>query len=346
MPQPKKPRKTFQLAVVGTDSLRGQEIRNILSQKKFPPFEIAFFDPGVEEEYSKLTQFKKEPMVIRSLAEDSLDGKDLVFLATDAETARPIRERAGRGKFRAIDLHETFNEDPAVPLLVAGVNDGLLDEACPPFIATPHPAAVILAHLFHRLIPVYGMDRAVSFVLQPVSAFDDAGIQELAGQSVALLSGAEPKKKVFSQQIAFNMLSRAQAGEDARLCGAEPGIVSEIRRIVGRPRLPLVLSIVQAPVFHTYSMMTYVELSREAALDELEALFSGSPVFARSAAGEPCPASSITVSGKDEIFVGRIKGEEENPRAFWFWLVADNLTRGSALNATELARKILEKKTV
>jgi aspartate-semialdehyde dehydrogenase len=341
MPKPRTPKKTFKLAVVGTDSLRGQEIKNILSDKKFPAFEIEFFDPDVTEEYSKLTQFKKEPMVIRGLAEESLDGKDLVFLATEPETSRPLRQKALQGRFRAIDLHDTYNADPDVPLLVAGVNDGLLEKTLPAFIATPHPAAVVLAHFFHRLIPAFGVARAVSFVLQPVSAFDDAGIQELASQSVALLSGASPKKKVFGEQIAFNILSHTEKANEEGICATEPRIVAEVRRVVGRPDLSLVLSIIQAPVFHTYSLMTYLELGAEASPGVLADTLAASPVFKVAKNFEVCTASAITVSGKDEIFVGRIKGEAENSRAFWVWLVADNLTRGSALNAYELARKIL-----
>jgi aspartate-semialdehyde dehydrogenase len=342
MPKPKTPKKTFKLAVVGTDSLRGQEIKNILSEKKFPPFDIAFYDSDVKEEYSKLTQFKKEPMVIRALLEDSLDGMDLVFLATDPETARPLRDRAARGKFRAIDLHGSFNADEEIPLLVAGVNDDLLVGSAPPsFVTTPHPAAVMLAHFFHRLIPAFGVAKAVSFILQPVSAFDDDGIQELASQSVALLSGSSPKKKVFGEQIAFNILSQIETADDAGVCAAEPMIVAEVRRVVGRPELPLRLSIIQAPVFHTYSLMTYVELAKDASRSALAETLAASSVFKVAESGAACPASAITVSGKDEIFVGRIKSEAENPRAFWVWLVADNLTRGSALNAFELARKIL-----
>ncbi|MBM3310199.1 MAG: hypothetical protein FJY80_01695 [Candidatus Aminicenantes bacterium] len=345
MPKAKTPKKTFQLAVVGTDSLRGQEIKNILSDKKFPSFEISFFDPDVKEEYSKLTQFKKEPMVIQGLAENSLDGKDLVFLSTDPATAQSLRDKAAQGRFRAIDLNETFNADEAVPLVVAGVNDGLLDGDAPAFVATPHPAAVILAHLFHRLVPAFGVSAAVSFVLQPVSAFEDSGIQELASQSVALLSGAEPKKKIFCEQIAFNILSQAEGAEGGCPSAAESRIVAEIRRVVGLPGLRLVLAVIQAPVFHTYSLMTYLELSRDASPGEVESALAESPVFKVTLAGESCPASAITVSGKDEIYVGRISAEAENPRGYWVWLVADNLTRGSALNAFELARKVLGAKS-
>jgi len=344
MPKPKNkiPKKTFKLALVGTDSLRGQEIKNILSEKKLPAFEIEFFDPDIKEEYSKLTQFKKEPMVVRALTEDSLDGADLVFLATNAETTRSLRDRAAAKHLRVIDLHDTFSDQTDVPLIVSGVNDSLLADSPPAFLATPHPAAVFLSHFFHLLLPALGVTKAVSFILQPVSAFDDAGIQELASQGVALVSGAAPKKKVFCEQIAFNILSHTDKIDADGLSATEKRIAEEVRRILERPGLPLFLSVVQAPVFHTYSLMTYCELDRDAELGVLDELFAASPVFKLTDYREECTASAITVSGKDEIFVGRIKREAANPRAIWVWLVADNLTRGSALNAFEIARTLLE----
>ena len=328
------------LALVGTDSLRGQEIKNILAQKKFPAFEIELFDPDVKEDYSKLTQFKKEPMVVHGLKPDSLDGKDLVFLASDAETDASLGRMAEEGQFKAIDLSETFNAREDVPLLVSGVNEDLLKSGIPRLVANPNAVTIILSSLFHRIVPRFGMKRAVAFVLRPVSAFDDSGIQELASQSVALLNSNIPKTKVFKEQIAFNILSHTENPDEDGFCAPERRLVSEIRRVLGRPEFPLVLSVIQAPVFHTYSVMTYIELKDEAEIADIEALLKSAP-FKMTPFRTSCEATPLKVSGKDEIYVGQIKREPDNPRAFWIWLVADNLTRGAALNAFDLARKIL-----
>jgi len=206
-----KTKSKHRLALVGTDSLRGQEIKNILAQKKLPAFDIELFDPDVKENFSKLTQFKKEPMVVHRLEPGALEGKDLVFLAADAKTSKEMGKLAEAGRFKAIDLSETFNDREDVPLLVSGVNDDSLKTAIPPLLANPHAVTIILASLFHRIIPKFGLKRAVSFVLRPVSAFDDPGIQELASQSVALLNSSVPKTKVFKEQIAFNILSHTDA---------------------------------------------------------------------------------------------------------------------------------------
>jgi aspartate-semialdehyde dehydrogenase len=339
-----KAKKRLKLALVGTDSLRGQEIKNVLSRKKLGAFDLEFFDPEVTEEYSKLTEFKKEPKVIHGLGNNPFSGIDLVFLASDRETNLALGRKALEQGSPAIDLSETFNDREDIPLIVAGINDGDLVTKKIRLVANPHPVTIILSHLFHLLESRFGIAKAVAFVLQPASAFNDAGIQELAGQSVALLNGAAPKKKLFSEQVAFNILSRFEAPDADGFCSSERRIVTEIKRVLRKPSFPLSLSVVQAPVFHTYSLMTYLELERDAEIASLEALFRDEEPFKMTPRGESCPASSITVSGKDEIFVGQIKKEALSPRAFWIWLVADNLTRGSALNAFDIANKILQRR--
>jgi aspartate-semialdehyde dehydrogenase len=335
-------KKKFKLALIGTDSLRGREIKNTLGQKKIGAFDLEFYDPEVQEEFSKLTEFKKAPKVIHGPGRDFLKGTDLVFLASDPETNRTIGLRALEQGFRAIDLGEVFNERQDVPLLVAGVNDDDLDPAQCRLIANPHPVTIILSHLFHLARGAFGMARAAVFVLQPASAFDNPGIQELAAQSVALLNGAVPKKKVVKEQMAFNILSHTETPAADGSCPSEQRIVAEIRRVLGRPSFPLSLSIIQAPVFHTYSLMVHLELARDADITAFETTFRKDAAFKLTEFRKSCSASSITVSGKDEIFVGRIKKEESGPRTFWVWLVADNVTCGSAVNAVEIAKKILK----
>ena len=335
-------KKKFKLALIGTDSLRGREIKNALGQKKIGPFDLEFFDPEVEEEFSKLTEFRKEPKVIHGTAGDFLEGMDLVFLASEPETNRTLGLRALEQGRLAIDLDEVFNEREDIPLVVAGVNDGDLDPVRTPLVANPHPVTIILSHLFHLVLPGFGIARAAAFVLQPASALDNPGIQELAAQSVSLLNGAAPKKKVVKEQMAFNILSHTGPLEADGSCPNERRIVAEVRRVLRRPSLPLSLSIIQVPVFHTYSIMVHLELERDADIAAFETLFRRAAPFKLTEFRESCSASPITVSGKDEIFVGRIKKEDSGPRTFWVWLVADNATRGSAVNAVELAKKLLK----
>jgi aspartate-semialdehyde dehydrogenase len=211
----------LKLALIGGDTLRGREFKDVLSRSDWETIDLEFYDPDVEEDYAKLTDFREEPRVVHAARPEDFAGKDLVFLAGSREGSRKIGKQGAKHKFRALDLSEAFNDDPAVPLVVAGVNDHLLAGKKTRLVANPHPVAVFLSHLFHLIIPEFGLAKAVSFVLQPVSAFDDPGIQELASQSAALLSGADPEKKIFKEQIAFNILSHTEKPDEHGFCTAE-----------------------------------------------------------------------------------------------------------------------------
>jgi aspartate-semialdehyde dehydrogenase len=336
--------KKFRVALVGTNSLRGKEIKANLSVKKFPLTHIEFFDPDVEEEYSKLTDFQNEPQVIHHPRPEAFEDLDLVFLAADKETNRSIGRLAAEKKFQAIDLGETFSSDNDIPLIVVGVNDGVLATKRFPLIANPHPVTIILSSLLHDLILNFGLTKGVAFVLQPVSAFDHSGIEELASQSAALLSGASLQKGTFKDQVAFNILSHTEAPDANGFSCGERQAIAEIKRVLGRPDLPISLSIIQAPVFHTFSIMAYVELTKKTGIRDLESMYKRSPLFKISSPSASCPVSSISVAGKEQIFIGQIKKEEAFPSAFWIWTVTDNLTRGSVLNALEIARILFARK--
>ncbi|MBM3304992.1 MAG: hypothetical protein FJY79_03460 [Candidatus Aminicenantes bacterium] len=334
--EPRKPR----LALVGPDSLKGREILSVLAAKKFPLASIEFYDPEVEQEYSKLGQFGDEPRVVHALTPAILEGLDLVFLAGDAETNRTYGRLAAEKKYLAFDLEETFNADPGVPLVVAGVNDGTLRKSRPPLIANPNPATIMLTHLLKTLRDGFGLSRALAFILEPVSAYAEAGIQELADQSFALLGSSAMRKKVFPAQVAFNLLPRMAKPEPNGFSSLENRVLAECRRVLGPADVPLSLTILLAPVFHTFSIMSYVELGREARVADLGACFKKNDVFRLSPASGQDVVSPVTVAGKDRIFMGRVKKDGLNPRGFWIWTVADNLTLGSAINAYGVARAL------
>lgn len=333
-------KKKLNLALIGTDSMRGQEIKDVLSQRRFPLEKIDFFDPDVEEEYSKLTDFQGEPKVIHRLGEESLKSSDLVFLAADKAINRKYAKLAQRQKYKAIDLSETFNSEKEIPVIVAGINDEIILKDKPDIIANPHPVTVILSHIFYLILKKFGLSKAVTFVLQPVSAFDQSGIEELANQSVALLNSVSLSKKVFKAQVAFNLLSHTEPMDKNGFSAVEKQIVDETKRILEGWNFPLTLSIIQAPVFHGYSIMTYLELKEKANIQPLKDLFKKSPYFKLVSPSLDSPASCVSVAGKDKIFIGQIKKERTLPNSFWIWTVADNLTRGSALNAYEIAEKV------
>ncbi len=325
-------------ALVGSESLRGREMKSVLCVKRFPLQSLELYDPDVVEEFSKLTQFGDEPKVVHHLERKALAGVDLVFLASDARTNEEYGQAAKASGYRALDLAETFNAREDVPLVVAGVNEAALRVKGLPLIANPSPVTIVLAHLLHALAPL-DPKKSVAAVLEPASAFEEAGIQELADQSFAMLNGSAMPKKVFREPVAFNLLSRTEkAGRDG-FSAREARITAECRRVLAPLEVPLSLSIVLVPVFHTYSVMAYVELGKTAALADVAAALRADPAISVASGGAGV-VSAANVAGKDKIFVGQIKKAGAPPGGFWVWAVADNLTVGSALNAYEIARSL------
>jgi aspartate-semialdehyde dehydrogenase len=338
---PAKPRRSRKprLALIGSDTLRGKEILAVLTAKKFALASLELFDPDVEEEYSKLGQFRGEAKVVHGLSPAALEGLDLVFLAADEKTNLRYGRLARTKDYLAVDLAETFNADPKVPLVVAGVNEAVLRRAIVPLVANPHPATIMLTHLLAALRSAFGVEQAVAVVLEPVSACAEEGIQELAEQSYAMLGSSAMSKKVFPDQVAFNLLARAGKPDPNGFSALENRVTREITRVLGPAEVPLALSIVLAPVFHTYSIMTHVELGRDVAAAEIEAGLRADPVFHVAASGE-AGATPAGVAGKDHIHLGPIRKDPVLPRGFWIWAVADNLTVGSSLNAYGIARAL------
>lgn len=334
-------KKGYRFAIVGSDTFRGKELASLLDRRNIPISSMEFYDPEIDEEFSKLTQFRSEPKVVHHLDESVFEETDLVFLAAEPKTNRNLGPIAIQRKSRVIDLSETFNKDRKVPLVVSGVNDIILQNKKLAIIANPHPVTIFLSHLCHLLKSRFGLEEMDATVLQPVSAFSDTGIEELANQCFDVLRGSRIEKKVFKTQIAFNLLSQMDEINSDGLTAIEEQLISELKRVFSGSDFRLALSLIQAPVFHTYSIMTRCVLEKEAAIRDLEALFKKAAYFEMGTSVPSCPTSSVAVAGKEHICVGRIKKDDSFPKSFWIWIVADNLTRGSAINAVEIAEKIL-----
>jgi len=219
------------LALVGSDTFRGKELTSLLGKRKISISRMEFFDPGIEQEFSKLTQFRGEPKVVQHLDETAFGGTDLVFLAADPKTNRKFGPIASKKKTWVIDLSEAFNRIRKVPLVVAGVNEHILRTKKHCIVANPHPVTIFLSHLFHLLQDGFGLEEADATVLQPVSAFADPGIEELANQCFDVLRGSQIEKSVFQTQIAFNLLSQTEEVDSNGATATEEQLISELKRI-------------------------------------------------------------------------------------------------------------------
>lgn len=328
------------LALLGTDSLRGKEIKRVLEDKPIPSSHIEFFDTDVENEYSKLTQFQGEPKLITAVTEKALSGIDLLFLASEKKTNQKFGRLAAQAESVVIDLEESFSNDKKVPVVVAGVNADIVLSAKPRLISNPNPVTIFLSHLFYAIQKKAAISQAVVTIMQPVSVFGEAGIQELADQSVGMLGGTSLSKKIFKSQIAFNLIAQVSPTNKQGFSPTERQILRETREVMGNPDFPLSLSLIQVPVFHSYSLMLYIELAQGLTLTELEDGLQASSQIEIYSSARSHQASAVSVSGQEKIYVGQLKQDKKRPHAFWIWAAADNLILGSALNGYEIARAV------
>ena len=332
-------RRDINLAIIGTFSLKGRELKNTLENKNLPIKKIRFLDPEVKEEYSHLTDFKGEAQIIQSVKEENLYNMDIVFFTSDSETSKKYCSLAQQYNFRAIDLSGTFNAQKEIPLVVAGVNDSILNEENY-IIANPHPLAIILSAFLHSLQKNFVLNRILVVAFQPASEYEKSGIDELMDQSIGFLNLSKIPKKIFKEQIAFNLISRVGKLEKDGFTDIERTVVKEIKRILSKDTMPLSLSLIQAPIFHTYSLLAFIEFKDSPTIPEIENIFRKSSIFEVTSPDET-PPSPVSIAGKDKIYIGQIKKDNVFSNSFWFWLVADNLTRGSVLNAVEVAEKLI-----
>ncbi len=203
-----------------------------------------------------------------------------------------------------------------------------------------HPAAIALAVLITHLQKAAAIRRSIVEIFEPVSERGQAGIEELQKQAVALLSFKPLPKNVFDAQISFNMLS--QYGEDAALSldAIEQKIDRHLASLLASSGASMPsLRLIQAPVFHGYSISVWIEFDENPGMDAIFQALASSNIDVRTRDHEP--PTNVGVAGQGGITVGTITQDRNQPRAWWFWLVADNL-QIAAENAWEVVREYLE----
>lgn len=341
--------KTPLIALVGSESLMGRELRDIAatSTPELPLKLIAAED----EQPGAVTRVGDMPAVVGALNAASLAGAHAVVLAGGADSARQALELLDGDEATAvIDLTGFAEERPdarlRAPLVETAVEIEAEEEAADSADARvhviAHPAAIALALFLRRLHAHDPILRSVVEIFAPASEHDMRGVNELQQQTISLLSFQNLPKAVFDAQLSFNMLARYGEEAPASLEDTELRIERHLATLLALPGegsgapLPS-LRLIQAPVFHGYSISAWVEFDGNPGIEALEAGLAAGPIEVRS--GEFEPPTNVGQAGQGGIAVGAISIDRNNPEACWFWLVADNL-RLAAENAAEVARQL------
>jgi aspartate-semialdehyde dehydrogenase len=346
------------IAIVGGESLLGKEVHELLESRKVPATLKLVAAIEVEEApkgaASILTRGPAsgmdEPLVMASIELADLGSARVVILAgSKASSEKAYQKIRGATPAPAVvapavidvsggleDLAEARLRAPMVE--APGFDAGFDSKDAVQTIA--HPAAIALALLLTHLQKAGAIRRSVVEIFEPVSERGQAGIEELQKQAVALLSFKPLPKDVFDAQVSFNMLSQYGSESPLALEEIEQKIDRHLASLLAATGAPMPsLRLIQAPVFHGYSISAWVEFEESPGLDDLVQALASAHIDVRTSDHEP--PTNVGVAGLGGITVGAIRQDRNQPRAWWFWAVADNL-QIAAENAWEVARGYLD----
>jgi len=327
--------KTESLALIGSETLMGREIRDLLSGSILG-HELRLI-AAESEEPGKLTEQAGAPALVTPLAGENLEFVETIFLAGAVDSVEKLRELAPRAHL--IDLTYATEDMPDARLRAPMVERAYqVPRDAIHVIASA--AAIAIALVLGRLHASHPINRALAHVFEPASERGAQGLDELQQQTVGLLSFKGQPKAIFDAQLAFNMLSRYGEEAPAALEDAELRIERHLATLLafsGGGPIPS-LRLIQAPVFHGYSISLWVEFDENPGVSAIEQALEGEPIDLR--AGDTEPPNVVGIAGQGGLAIGSVAPDRNNSQAAWLWIVADNL-RLRAENAISVAQDLL-----
>jgi aspartate-semialdehyde dehydrogenase len=333
------------MALIGSDSLLGREIRDIIATSDHDIKLRLVAD--TEEIAGALTRVGDEPAVVGGLTADSLEGARAIFLAGSAQSShKALALLAEDPGATIIDLTGAAEDRPdarlRAPLVESAeeMDEGEYDSAVQ---VIAHPAAIAMALLLRRLHSIEAVRASVIQIFAPASEHGKQGVEELQGQTVSLLSFKKVPHAIFDTQLSFSMLAKYGEGAKVSLEETELRIERHLASLLALPGegagVPMPsLRLIQAPVFHGYSFGAWVEFESNPGMEILESGLVAGSIEVRGSEFEA--PTNVGQAGQGGIAVGAISSDRNQPDACWFWVAADNL-RLTAENGVAVARQLV-----
>ncbi len=336
--------KQYNVVVVGATGIVGDEFIKVIMNRHFP-FKSLRLAATARSAGRRLLVGERE-IEVEETNNDTFAGADFVFISASGEASRQYAPIAAKAGAVVIDDSSAFRMEPNVPLVVPEVNaDDVNDHegiiSIPNCSTTP---LVLVLWPLHRVNPVR---RVIADTYQSVSGTGRLAVEELNTQSKLILEGKATVPHVYPHQIAFNLLPEIDVFMDNGYTKEEWKMVQETRKIMHEPELAVSATCVRVPVFVSHSEAVHVELSRPMGPDDVREILSGAP----GVAVQDEPSVSLypqpwAAAGRDEVFVGRIRQDASSPNGIAFWLSGDNLLKGAALNAIQIAEELIARSLV
>jgi aspartate-semialdehyde dehydrogenase len=334
-----KKKNKYIVAVVGATGAVGKEMVEILGEREFPVSEL--IPLASERSEGERIESGGKHLVVRKLTKESFKGVDIAFFSAGAELSREFAPAAVKAGAVVIDNSSAFRMEPMVPLVVPEVNAHDIEKHSS-IIANPNCSTIGLVVALKPIHDAVKIKRIVVTTFQSVSGTGRSAIDELAGQTVALLNFRDVETKVYPHQIAFNCLPHIDAFLDNGYTREEMKLVNETRKIMGDESIRVTATAVRVPVFRCHSESVNIETEKNISANETRAILSGAPgIIVYDDPKRNLYPLAIDTAGKDEIYVGRIREDGSIPNGINMWIVSDNLRKGAALNAVQIAENLL-----
>jgi len=333
--------KSYTVTIAGATGVVGGTVRRVLEERGFPVGELRLLASA--RSAGRRLPFKGAELEVQELGVRSFAGADLVFFAAGGAVSKEYVPQAVAAGAIAIDKSSVFRMDPGVPLVVPEVNaDHLASHTG--IIATPNCSTIQMVVALKPIYDEVGIKRVVVSTYQAVSGSGQGGIAALDAQTRQWAAGEPVRPQFYPHQIAFNALPHIDGFLPSGATKEEQKMVDETTKIFADPDLKVTATCVRVPVFGAHSEALNVETWKKLTAGEARELLAGSPgivvVDDPAELRYPLP---LDAEGKDPVFVGRIREDVTVKNGLDLWVVSDNLRKGAALNAVQIAEELVRR---
>jgi aspartate-semialdehyde dehydrogenase len=326
------------IAILGATGAVGEAVLEILAERKFPVGKI--YPLASEQSVGNTVLFKNKPLLIENTETFDFSKVQICFSAVNANIAEKYVPRAADAGCVVIDKSSQFRYDPEVPLIVPEVNiDAIADFRNRNIIAVPNCSTIQMVVALKPIYDAVGIERINVATYQSVSGSGKDAIEELSQQVTDIVSARGPKIKVYPVQIAFNLIQQIDEFLDNRYTKEEMKMVWETQKIFDDYAIQINPTAIRVPVFYGHAEAIHLETTEKITTERAQEILRDAPgikvIDELKPGGYPTP---LTLADKeDAVYVGRIREDISHPNGLNLWVVADNIRKGAALNAIQIA---------
>lgn len=332
---------SYKVAILGATGAVGTELLELLQQRNFPIADLKLL-ASARSAGSHLS-FQGEKLVVEEVGDRSFDGIDIVLASAGGGTSKALAKQIVAAGAVMIDNSSAFRMNPEVPLVVPEVNPEAAAQHRG-IIANPNCTTILMNVAVYPLHQVQPVQRIVASTYQSASGAGARAMEEVKVQSRAILDGEAPVAKSFPYPLAFNLFPHNSPITDSGYCEEEMKMVNETRKIFGEPNLRVSATCVRVPVLRAHSEAINLEFGAPFSVAQAREILSNAPgvklVEDWQANYFPMP---IDATGQDDVLVGRIRQDISHPNGLELWLCGDQIRKGAALNAVQIAELLIEK---